>query len=266
MRFPRICIAPKSRRGSTKTRRFRGSLLGYLTADRLWDLGAGSDGALRPVWLACFATVGEYRALTANLRAGRTAEVDGGPSLQVPRSSSHRWVSQPVPGGVVTAAYLPELFHLEPPVPFTEEGVGFVMAPARSWVEREAEALRPELGEDAEDGARAALFVAYLDRRTPLPLLRDLEFHLELYRAALDEPWLERVAAGSSQRSFGLFRSGLDEPAVCSVDLPALEGFLRDQTSRFHRLHGLAGRYGGPWPPVAGAGGGPLQLALDLAS
>jgi len=101
-------------------------------------------------------TVGASRPFTANLRAGRRARIDDRGSLHVPKRSPHRWTSQPVPGGVATVAYLPELLHLEPPQPFTED-VRFVLAPTRRWVEEQADALEGKFGAEAPDPAWAVL-------------------------------------------------------------------------------------------------------------
>jgi len=264
MLYPQLTIEPPAGWTTLKSRSFRARLLGYFTADRLWEFGTTGGGAQRPVWLAVFGTVGEAKPFVANLRAGRAARIERGGALQIPKSSGHRWVTQAAPGGVVTVAYLAELFHLEPPVPFTED-VRFVMAPARRWVDREAEALRGEFGADARDATRAALFAAYLDRRTPLPLLRDLRFHLQLFQAALEEPWAGAAEDGAAGAERGLVTCGLDAPVVCSVDQATLGEFLTAQTAAFHRLHAPAAAAGRRYP-VNGLARAiePVQLALDL--
>lgn len=243
MRFPKLTIeittSKKTRRRPRKTRTFSARLLGCLTADGLWELGPEGGDVRRPVWLAYFATVGAAKPFTANLRAGRRASIDDRVRIEVPRSSEHRWTTQPVPGGVVTVAYLPELFHLEPPVPFTDD-VRFVMAPSRRWVDEQARALEEELGDDARDAARAALFAAYVDRRTALPLLRDLRFHLQLYRAAIDEPWITDPLEPYSAPPCDLDACRLDPPLACGVGRERFEAFLTEQTTRFHREHGSA--------------------------
>jgi hypothetical protein len=243
MRFPKLTIevtvSKETRRRRRKTRTFSARLLGCLMANGLWELGAGGE-AQRPVWLAYFATVGAAKPFTANLRAGRRVTVSGGDRIEVPRSSEHRWSARPVPGGVVTVCYLPELFHLEPPVPFTDD-VSFVMAPSRRWVNEQAGQLVSEHGEDARDVVRAALFAAYVDRRTPLPLLRDLRFQLQLYRAALEEPWVADPLRGSAPPC-NLDACRLDPPLACGVGRERFAAFLTEQTERFHREHGPAAR------------------------
>jgi hypothetical protein len=171
------------RRRPRKGREFRVTLLGYLEAP--WELSR-AERVTRPVWIAYAGPDQACRAFTANFRAGRKAECFG-TDLQVPKSAPHRWVHHRHGDATVTVAYLPELFHLDPAVP--PDRIEFLFMPPAWWLERQAELLRPELGGDAFDAARAALFVAFLDRRTSLPVVHDLRFHLQLYRAALEKPW-----------------------------------------------------------------------------
>lgn len=233
-----MTICPKGahsrRRRGVKTRSFGAQLMGALCADSLWELGRSSERTRRPVWLAYFATTGATRAFTMNLRSGRPAELSTRDRLEVPKSSDHRWVSRPVPGGVITVAYLPELFHLDPPVPFADDA-RFVFAPSRRWIDRQAGHLASEFGADSRETARAALFAAYLDRRTSLPLLRDLRFHLEIYRAAREEPWLTTDLFDRDALPCDLDLCGLDQPLICSVDSEALSAFLTRHTRDFHR-------------------------------
>lgn len=269
MFLPRIEISPpsetKQRRSRTvrKTRTFHARLLGYLTADDLWEFGTTADGSLRPAFLSYFCTSGASKPFTANLQAGRPAQVEPLDRLQLPKSSSHRWVHHPVPGGIVTLAYLPELFHLQPALPFVDDP-RFVVAPDRRWIERQAQLLEPEFGPDAPDIARAALFVAYLDRRTPLPLVRDLRFHLDLYRAARETPWLREPNDTPGLRAFGLDRCHLETPLVCAVDLATLSEFLAAHTAEFHRLHLRPTPQTSPTAVDLQAASTPLQLGLDL--
>jgi hypothetical protein len=218
MGFPALTIetAPK-KDGSAKTRTFSVHLLGFLTADALWASG-GEGSAERPVWLSYFGTESETQPFTANLRGGRKARADGD-VLELGRRL-YRWSPpQRVPHGVVTVAYLPELFHLEPAGP-VDDHVRFVFAPPRWWVVEQAEDLALEFGEAAPDVARAALFCAYLDRRTPLPLIHDLRFHLQVYLAALATGWIYPLSTGRGAvlRGRGAEAAGLDAPLACSVE------------------------------------------------
>jgi hypothetical protein len=252
-----------------KTRIFQTRLLGYLTADALWD--SSRSDVLRPVWLAYLGTERETHPFTANLRAGAKAAA-GAATVQFPKRAPLRWTAQKVPGGIVTVAYLPELFHLEPALPFAEK-VRFVLAPPRWWVEEQAARLAPEFGEDASDVARAALFCAFLDRRTPLPLVHDLRFHLQLYRAALATDWIHPFTGAPRRHVIlharGTEACGLDAPIACRVDQETLSAFLVEQTALYHQ----AEIHRGPTRtapdrrllPVPAAPAAQLRLDLEVA-
>ena len=265
MDFPSLTIKPEAKKGSTaKTRIFSVQLLGYLAADPLWEPG-GNGSTVRPVWLAYAATDRASHPFTANLRAGRKA-VAASDVLDFPRRT-HRFTFQKVPGGLVTVAYLPELFHLEPATP-SPGLVRFVFAPPRWWVAEQAEILAPDFGEEAQEAARAALFCAYLDRRTPLPLVHDLRFHLQLFRAAKETYWLQevRTSRGGLLVGRGAEAAGLDEPLAVSVGQPALTDFLIAQTSLYHQEEIRRGttRSAATGRLLPYPGEAPLQLRLDL--
>lgn len=268
MTIPILRIARQDGRVEAKSRSFSARLLGYLTADSMWE-GGCSSSPRRPVWLSYFGTDQEVRAVTANLRGGRTAEA-GSLVFEVPRRAGYRWVSQPVAGGVVMTAYLPALFDLEPVTPFVED-VRFVLAPPRWWLDEQAAALASDFGPDARDAARAALFTAYLDRRTDLPLLADLRFQLRLYRAALGEEWVRRPSASSYDPQGFTFQDatsgGIEEPLAVAPALPALTDFLTRETTRFfeeERRHGTTDRTrGGRLLP--GAEAAAVQDCFDFA-
>jgi hypothetical protein len=256
MTFPTLTIEPSEK--DKKTRVFSARLLGFLTADRLWE-APSSGSALRPAWIATFATEGEAQPFTTNLRAGRKATDNRGRTFQIAKKAVYRWQTRKVPGGAVTVAYLPELFHLEPARP-DESPVRFVLAPPVTWLTEQAVRLEPEFGDEAEDAARAALFAAYLDRRTALPVIRDLRFHLQLYRAALKEQKLSddrQVLRGT-----GLQSCGLATPQAFLALQDGVEDFLIDQTARWRqqaahrRVLGLEP----PEPPITD------QLALPFAA
>jgi hypothetical protein len=240
MRFPILTITPEAKKTSNgKTRAFSAHLLGFLTADPLWEIGtSGNDSVLKPVWIAYCGSEREAHPFTANLRAGRKAS-NGNDAVVLPRSARFRWTAQKVPGGLVTVAYLPDLFHLEPVTP-TGEAIRFVFAPPFWWIAAQAEDLRPDFGSDASAAARAALFCAFLDRRTPLPLVHDLRFHLQVYRAALASDWTHRMTepcgrGGDGFMARGAEASGLDAPVGVSVETSALADFLIQQTSLYQQ-------------------------------
>jgi len=220
---------------SKKTRVFSVRLLGLVEADPLWDSGAADE--VRPVWISYLGTDSESQAFTANFRGGHKA-TSGIKKLQILRSAPYRWVTHKIPGGAITTAYLPDLFHLEPPDPAPPR-VRFVFAPPTWWVKRAAEALRAEVGEEAREAARAALFAAYLDRRTPLPVLGELAFHRQLYRAACKTDWVHEPSSPGSYRRHevlsaqGLGSCGFDELLAVSVPQEKLTELLIDQTSQY---------------------------------
>lgn len=170
-----------------KSRRFSTHLLGYLAANRLWEFSQShTDRRVRPVWIAYFGTEQELQPFTANFRAGRKA-CGHRLSFVIPKKAVYRWVTQKVPGGAVTLAYMPDLVHLEAGA--ESETVRFLYAPPTWWVEQQAAELTPKLGDEAADAARAALFAAHLDRRSPMPIVNDLRFHLRLWKAAQEADW-----------------------------------------------------------------------------
>ncbi len=272
MDFPTLTITHerKSKGRVIKSRCFQAKLLTYLTADRLWALGQAGQ-ALRPVWITYAAPHEMGRAFTANLRGGRKAKLRPAANevLELPRSASHRWLSQrSQDGATVTTAYLGELFELDPGEPACR--IGFVLMPPLSWLERQAETLEPEFGDDATDVARAALFAAFLDRRSPLPLVHDLRFQLQLYRAAVEASWTQAPRALRHGEGDLWARShdacGFDEPRLVDVSHSDFETFLKTQTANyFHKeiTHGTH-RFSPdcrllPYPEHA-----PRQLRLDL--
>ena len=157
-------------------------------------------GADRPVLLAYAGTPSTVRAFTANLRSGREAATTGC-RYELLRSLGYRFEhSRPAPGQALVIAYLPDLFHLQPGAQ-AQQRLQILSAPPLWWLDRQEERLAAELGREARDYARAMAFVARLDTRTPLPISNDPDFHLRLYRRALDQPWL---------------RTGDDDPSVLS--------------------------------------------------
>jgi hypothetical protein len=267
MDFTTLTIQTATKKDPTaKSRTFSVQLLGFLLADSFWEPG-GNGSTARPVWIAYAGTERETHPFTANLRAGRKATT-GNDVLDLPKRAPHRWTTQKVPNGLITVAYIPELFHLELVTP-TADVIRFLFAPPRWWVSEQAAALASEFGDDAEDAARAALFCAFLDRRTPLPLVHDLRFHLQVWRAAHTTGWLCSLAAGRRGVLVGrgAEASGLDAPVACSVESSTLADFLVQQTSLYHQEEIRRGKTriatGGrllPYPTEA-----PAQLRLDFA-
>lgn len=216
-----------------KTRTFSVRLLGYLKANSLWDCGLGDE--VRPAWIAYLGTESESQAFTSNFRGGRKAETQS-QTFKLPRSAPHRWTTQKVAGGVITTAYLPELFHLEPAFPAPER-VRFIFAPPRWWLDRQEQSLQASYAKQAREVARAALFAAYLDRRTPLPVLGELDFHLQLYRAALETDWVQEPSGSPHSirclYAVGAQQCGFEQPLAVSARQKTVTDFLIAQTSSF---------------------------------
>lgn len=264
-----------------KTRQFSVTLLGWVGADRWWQSGS-TERSTRPVWMAYAGSESAVRAFTANLRKGRKAalaryhSVDD--SFEIPKSSGHRFLVERHGDVATCSIYLPELFHLEPDLHPHDGALRFLFMPPLWWLEAQTEALRPELGADAHDAAMAALFVAYLDRRTPLPMVRDLRFHLQLYRAALEQPWVwealdpdrrRRMRSRSDTYALNPSLCGLTRPLAVSVDEETFQDFLTQQTLDFYAeeiAHGTS-RVPGlgrllPYPDLSGE---QLRLHFEAA-
>ena len=241
-----LTIEPKkTRRGRVrKGRTFTAHLLSYLTANASWDSGSGD--AHRPVYLSYATTDQEARAFTANLRTGRPAVVRNEyghdkQRLEILKSSPHRFAFQRLNGTSIVTAFLPDLFELDPGL--LHERITFVFAPPTWWTERQLEA--PALAAFADDERRelvmAAYFAAYLDRRTPLPIINDAVFHRQLFRAAQDEPWFRRPSGNRYGPGFlYLFPEdvdpvGLETAALVDVRHDDFEVFLRNQTTLYYR-------------------------------
>jgi len=274
MSLNELCISPPEaspkKKHQRKSRIFSVRLLGYLAANALWDAPT-SGKHIRPAWIAYLGTDQELRPFTANFRGGQPALTYSGKTLAMPKKSAHRWVTQRVPGASVTMAYLPELFHLEPAI--VDEHCRFIFAPPRWWVEAQAATLTAEFGDDAHDAARAALFTAFLDRRTPMPIVNDLRFHLQLYRAALEASRNHPRAFGHAGRD-GSHLSGSHDPG-CGLETPlavylsqdTLRRFIVEQTALFHQQELAAGRhrFAPPRPLLPLPTGQLEQLCLDFA-
>lgn len=224
-REPVVVETEPSREGE-KTRQFRAEVVAYIAADPVWGMGANSaERAVRPALFAFVAPAQQARAFAANLRLGRPAAVDrdvryGEPKrFELMRSAGYRFDVHTVGDGVLTVAYVPELFAIQPSA--VERQIAFVCCPPRWWVRREAAALRPQWGDEAEDVAAAAYFVAYLDRRSPLPIVNDLRFHRALVAEAKKDGWAfgpaPDDAGGGHFQMVGTRAIGLDRGLCCVV-------------------------------------------------
>lgn len=235
-----ITIETKPEREGQKSRSFSVDLLCWVLGSDLWEMGATSkERCHRPVFLAYAGTEQASRAFTANLKTGRPAVFDGSAGYQtrieVPRSAGFRYDTFSHGNARLTCAYLPSAFAFQPGT--TElEMISFICMPPRWWVEREATLIEPEMGADAREAAMAAYFVAFLNRRSPLPIADDLRFHLGLYRAAKKQSWCVEASSGSEWspgKFFHLGTEGLgfEPPILCKVGHPTFAEFLASQTA-----------------------------------
>lgn len=271
MAFAILSMERGRRRGrSTRTSKiFSAHLLGYLASHYFLE-EPPPERTIRPLRISLFGSDLELRPFLANFRDGTKASTGSTP-FQVLKTAGFRWTIQKVAGGAIATGYQPRFFHLEP-TPSDDPRLRFIVAPPRRWVEEQAKALRPQMGDDAEDAVRAALFSAFLDRRTPLPILQDLRFQLRILRAAKDQPWHFPHEDGRRQGAGlwgeGIEPCGLDDPFAVSVDPSTLEEFLIHHTSAFVREENL--RHGKARVPencrlLPGSVSPATQLRFDFA-
>ncbi len=275
---------PRPSKRPAKTRDFSARCLGFM---------AGTEtlaGHVVPLWIALCETRLALEPFVANLRSGWTAK-SGRFNYVFPKSAGFRWSTHEITRGAnahigsappvaITIAYRPAFFDLEPrqdldatslSTSSSTSTIQFVLAPPTAWVDREALALAPLLGTDApaaKEAARAAHFAAYLDRRTPLPLLADLRFHLALFRAAKAQNLISSCEFGPS----ALWGQGLD---ICGIADPLrfrstpedLAQLITEETESFakrERLHGSPRipRSRGLFPDTLST---PIQHCFDFA-
>jgi len=233
MTFPKMKIAS----GKTeKSRVFTVRRLAYLRADRLWEAKRGKASEVFPAMLCFLGSRAETQAFSANLKAGRGAMCERDIFIVQPKAG-YRWIAQEVPGGVVSTVYLPQLFHLEP---VEDPGwVRFVFAPPGWWIREQAAEVRLEVtGEDPQEVAQAALFAAFLDRRTTMPVLRDLRFQLQLFRAAQKAPFTTHTCNRYQGFDFGGFAPcGLRPPLAIAASYDTVIDFLKKQIAIYRENH-----------------------------
>jgi hypothetical protein len=234
-----ISIESKPASEGQKSRTFSVELLAWVVANSMWELGStGKERTHRPVFMAFAATGAASRSFQANLQGGRTAVESlqgGGLRFEIPRSAGFRYESSGQGDASLTLVYLPHVFSLQPGT--TEvESIAFVAMPPTAWVDEQATAIGSAMGSDAREAAFAAYFVAYLDARTPLPIANDLRFHLELFRAAKEQPWCRASEGCDTNPRRSLRQGGLGH----RLRVP---GPLR---RRARRLRPVPGRADGP--------------------
>lgn len=202
-----LTIVPKA---EGKGRTFRGVLLASVEARGWWD-GSDVGDALRPALAVVASGPGEAAPLFANLRDGRRASIGDRKDrdFELLKSAPYDVLRQRGVDGEAATFVLPDLFRLDVGFVAADAPVAFIALPTRAWVDvhpvdlaplqRHAKKLR--LLDTTDDGygrgkgaplvvtpelaATAALAAAMLDRRSRLPLLPDLRFHVQLLAALL---------------------------------------------------------------------------------
>ena len=243
-----------------KGRTFEAILLAHVEADRLWDGGSTSPDAIRPVWMMVGGSESEVKAFTANLRCGKKAILGNAThyrrkeqEYEILRSAGYQVTFQKVTSGMVATLHLPELFRLDPGM-VDPEGVRFCILPPAEWTR--SQSFDPAvvthvqaLGFDkpAEEIVSmiplAALFCAYLDRRTHCPLVSDMRFYLQIFLSALnqgiaswstdpqayyrDSPWGCHKHLGFKETDTSVV--GLLPGVACMASHENLETFLAEQ-------------------------------------
>lgn len=251
--------SPKGR----KTHTFEASLVQLLVA---------GDDEHRPLYLSCAGSTQELRAFVANLRMGRRAYLHSARYsergwIAVPKTAPYRWGFQSCPDDTAIAtAYLPELFELEPTT--LPDRVEFVLAAPAWWLAAQEPLLGDVSEERRRDAAAAGLFTSYLDRRTRLPVVNDVEFHLQLWDAAHEAGWCSEPTA-YPQRGQLYGRQGVDAPGLeyvrwVDTSQEAVEDCIAAETRRYLETHGHRRRAGRPVAtgPAAAAAVTPPELVF----
>lgn len=187
-----------------KGRSFSALQIACVEADSLWEGGRTSTDTVRPVWMMLAGSEIELRSFVANLRGGRKAEVGNGyrsrgkEKVEFLKSVGYQFTWQRMPEGSVVTVFLPDLFRLDPGM-VDPKGIQFVVLPTKEYISTQTIDIAT-----AETHSRglfklpadidftqvvptAALFCAYLDRRTRCPLLVDSRFYTQLYLACLEK-------------------------------------------------------------------------------
>lgn len=279
-----LCIEPVK---EGKGRTFRASLIGYAVADAIWEFGTGGgDKSVRPIWISFACSEGESRPFTANLRLGRKAMIYNLSGfnnkhtnyVELLKSADYEYTTQRFAEGIVTTAFLPDLFRMDPGM-VDPKGIRFVVLPSQEWAasqlvdtkailthlhglgyidrglddrgkkrDQYGKAVWATKAQAVELSKIASLFVAYLDRRSRVPLIQDVRFHVQLLIACLKQGLATMPC--ESQRSYyrdedfgvhskfrfssvGLDKAGLVQGLAFSANHTELETLLAEEVARF---------------------------------
>jgi hypothetical protein len=213
-----------------KGRAFSARAVATVVADTL--VGAGGN-TIRPIWAQFIGSDAEMRPFMTNLRLRRKAEEShsrrGGDAsrLEFLRTGGHQITWQRETEGSIATIFHPEIFRLDPGM-VDPDGARFVMLVPHWWLA--SQELPP-------DDAIAALFAAYVDRRTRCPLVADVAFYRRLWAAALDAKLAvapaENVAYARGRfAAEGLEDAGIHTAVAFGASHTTLEEFLAEQVSK----------------------------------
>lgn len=205
-----------------KTRRFSAILLGYITADLMWEGGSAKTDDDRPIYLAVAGPPTTLNPFLANLRSGRKAVIDNKnysrtqERIQCLKSAGYETTTTTVGRDSVATLMLPELFAVDPGM-IDPHVCRFLSIPPAWWTSEQFHSLLSDqnmvnaiiaharsLGlmsdgrdrllpiprqQSAEEILRliplATHFALCLDRRTRRPIITDPRFFLQLFVSAL---------------------------------------------------------------------------------
>ena len=244
-----------------KGRSFQATLLAWVEAPALFEGGAAETNNNRPVWISFATSEQESRMFAANFMHGRIAKCDNssrygrdvGTRFQLLKTAGYQAHVKKVGGGVVTTAYLPDLFYLDPGMVDPKE-IRFVLLSSAAWraqqnldldaatkfvseqdIHQVADGERVPLDDLANLLSEALLFLLYVDRRTRFPIPPHPHFALQLLVRCLNE----RLAQRSGPQHLGDHRYrgrwGM-RYAECGFDNLALPPGLGFQAS--HKVFG----------------------------
>jgi hypothetical protein len=229
-----------------KGRQFRANLMGYITADFLWEGGQADTQHIRPVYATLAGTEASLRPFLANIRKGRKADIrkettyrqetDG--RLELLKTAGYEYIWQRGEKVALLTAYLPDLFQLDPGM-IDHEIMGFLSAVPGWWANTQAAKLPAaevgrvrrhlaKLGDTySEEETRqlipiAAHFAAMLDKRTRRPLINDLAFSVQLYTSALKHNVARQPKEPSSRYTHPSARAGFEVYGVGALGFAAL--------------------------------------------
>lgn len=243
-----------------KTRSFQVTLLGWIRCDRL--VGASDKGSHRPAWFTYAGPEQEARAFTANVLGGHTfASFGHTPTRWSITKKGYTHHSRKVAGGLITTVYQPDLFRADPGM--VDSLVRFILVQPRSWFEQQKKkhdadflarardfvartGLRfdnyvryplPSVEEDLENLLpEAMLFLMYLDRRIPYPMIPDPLFALQILVRCFNERLAVRSQSEyrSSYEEHGFSDLGL-RPGLCfSADRESFGPLVAEEVLKWH--------------------------------